>query len=194
MVGKLGGAGDQRDREHDQQHRRLGERGDHHLARRADAAERGADIHAGERRARSAPVAEQRDDGDQVGRPGEQQPGRVGRHQRRRDPGDGEHRDTARRDRARRRCGRAPPPCASASRDRDRAATAAARSGAASRALTLRVTPSTSGAIASTRNICSRLQEEFDRSAPCRHHQSRSNQGAEHQRQIAADGEELEIG
>ncbi len=39
---------------------------------------------------REAPEAEQRDDGDEVGGPGEQQAGREGRHQRRGDPGRGE--------------------------------------------------------------------------------------------------------
>ncbi len=60
-----------------------------HLAARADAAEAGADVHAGQRQ-KEARAAEQRDDGDQVGRPAEQQPGREGRHQRRGDPGRGE--------------------------------------------------------------------------------------------------------
>ena len=67
---ELGRAGDQRQREHDHQHRRLGERGDHHLAARADAAEAGADVEAGERQ-EEARAAEQRDDGDEVGRPAE---------------------------------------------------------------------------------------------------------------------------
>ncbi len=97
---------------------------------------------------------EQRDDGDQVGRPGEQETGRVGRHQRGGDPGGGEDRDRARRGRARRRCAPAPPPCASASTGRGRAAAPAGRRRRSSRAFTLRVTPSISGATASTRNIC----------------------------------------
>ncbi len=65
---ELGGAGDERDREDDEQHGGLGQRRDHHLARRADAAERGADVHAGERQG-EARGAEQRDDGDEIGRP-----------------------------------------------------------------------------------------------------------------------------
>ena len=40
--------------EHDHDHRRLGERGDHHLAAGADAAEAGADIHAGQRQEEAA--------------------------------------------------------------------------------------------------------------------------------------------
>ena len=66
-------AGDQREREDDHDHGRLGQRGDHHLAARADAAEAGADVEPGERQ-EEARAAEQRDDGDQVGRPGEQRP------------------------------------------------------------------------------------------------------------------------
>ena len=89
MDRKLRRAGDQRNAEHDQQHRGLGQRGDHHLARGADAAERRADIHAGERQGEPA-GGEQRDDGDEIGGPGEHQVGRVGRHQRRTDPGGGE--------------------------------------------------------------------------------------------------------
>ena len=46
---KLGRARKQRQREDDHQHGRLGERGDHHLAARADAAEARADIQAGQR-------------------------------------------------------------------------------------------------------------------------------------------------
>ena len=90
--GELGRAGDQRQREHDHDHRRLGERGDHHLAARADAAEAGADVEPGERQ-EEARAAEERDDGDQVGRPGEQKAGAEGRHQRGRHPGGGEDRD-----------------------------------------------------------------------------------------------------
>ena len=55
----------------------------------ADAAERGADVHAGERQ-REPRGAEQRHDDDEVRRPGEQQIGAVGRHQRGRHPGGGE--------------------------------------------------------------------------------------------------------
>ena len=44
--------------------------GDHHLAARADAAEAGADVHAGERQ-EEARAAEEGDDGDEVGGPAE---------------------------------------------------------------------------------------------------------------------------
>ena len=71
------------------QHRGLGQRGDHHLAARADAAEAGADVEPGERQ-EEARAAEQRHDGDQIGRPAEQQARGEGRHQRRRDPDRGE--------------------------------------------------------------------------------------------------------
>ena len=60
-------AGDERERERDHDHRRLGQRGEHHLAARADAAEAGADVHAGERQEEPR-RADQRGDGDQVGR------------------------------------------------------------------------------------------------------------------------------
>ena len=62
------------------QHRRLGKRCDHHLAAGADAAETGADVHPCERE-EEARASQQRDDGDQIGGPVEQQPGRKGRHQ-----------------------------------------------------------------------------------------------------------------
>ena len=48
-----------------------------------------ADVEAGERE-EEARAAEKRDDGDEIGRPGEHQAGAKGRHQRRRDPGRGE--------------------------------------------------------------------------------------------------------
>ena len=70
---ELGGAGDERDGEDDHDHRRFGERGEHHLAAGADAAEARADIHAGERQ-EEADRAEQRGDGDQIGRPAEFRP------------------------------------------------------------------------------------------------------------------------
>ena len=75
--------------EHDDDHRRLGERGEHRLAARAQAAETRADVETGEREEEPR-RAEQRDDGDEVRGPTEQQPGREGRDQRRRDPGRGE--------------------------------------------------------------------------------------------------------
>jgi len=59
-------------------------------AARADAAEAGADVEAGERQ-EEARAAEQRDDGDQICRPGEQQTAAEGRHQRGSGPGTGKH-------------------------------------------------------------------------------------------------------
>ena len=63
---ELGRAREQRERKHDHQHRGLGERGDHHLARGADAAEARADIEAGER-LKEARAAKKRDDRDEIG-------------------------------------------------------------------------------------------------------------------------------
>jgi hypothetical protein len=73
----------------DHDHRRLGERREHRLAARPDAAEGGADVHAGEGE-KETRSAEQRDDGDEVGGPVEQQADGEGRHQRGGDPGGGE--------------------------------------------------------------------------------------------------------
>ena len=86
---KLGRAGEQGDGEGDHDHRRLGKRGEHHLAARADAAEAGADVHADQRQ-EEARRAEERGDGDQVGRPAELEAGGEGRDERGGDPGGGE--------------------------------------------------------------------------------------------------------
>ena len=83
---ELGRAREQREREHDHQHGGLGERGDHHLARGADAAEARADVEAGER-LKEARAAQERDDGDEIGRPAEQKAARESRDKRRRQPG-----------------------------------------------------------------------------------------------------------
>ena len=60
------------------------------FAARAQAAEARADVEPGEREEEAA-GAEQRDDGDEVGRPREQEPRGEGRDQRGGDPGRGEH-------------------------------------------------------------------------------------------------------
>ena len=139
------------------------------------------------------PVASSATMRDEIGRPGEHQVGGVGRHQRGGDPGHGEHeigrgaiepRGVVREHRLL---------VHAASRGRGRAARAAGRSRRSSRAFTLRVMPSTSGAIASTSSICTRLRGEIDGSAPCGHHQQQQDQRDEHQREIAADGQELEL-
>ena len=88
-------AGEQRQREGDHQHRRLGQRGDHHLPARADPAEARAHVEPGQRE-HEARAAEQRDDGDQVGGRTEHEAGGKRRHERRRHPGRGE--DHVRRD------------------------------------------------------------------------------------------------
>ena len=72
--GQLRRAGDERDGEHDHDHRRLGERGDHDLAAGADAAEAGSGIECRDR-LKEARRAEQGDDRDQVAGPTEQKPG-----------------------------------------------------------------------------------------------------------------------
>ena len=87
---QLGRARDQREREDDDDHRRLGERAEQRLAARAEAAEARSDVEPGEREEKSR-RAQERDDGDEVGRPGEQEPRREGRHQGGGDPGRGEH-------------------------------------------------------------------------------------------------------
>ena len=122
-------AGDQRQREHDQQHRGLGQRGEHHLATGARSAEARADIHAGQRQEKrrlpsSATMAIR--SADQT----EHQFGREGRDQRGGNPGGGEHevgRDAEQPGGVVRDHGF----LAQSDRDRGRAATAAARAGAA---------------------------------------------------------------
>ncbi len=69
-------------------HRRFGERGDHHLPARADAAEARADIHAGERQ-EEARAGEKGDDGDEIGGPAEEEAGGEARHESGRHPGRG---------------------------------------------------------------------------------------------------------
>ena len=51
--GKLCRTGDERHNKNDRDHRRLGERREHHLAARTNAAEARADVHAGEREERT---------------------------------------------------------------------------------------------------------------------------------------------
>ena len=82
-------SGDEGDREHDHDHRRLGERGDHDLAAGADAAEAGSGIECCDGLDKAC-RAEQCDDGDQVAGPTEQKAGLKGRDERRRNPGGGE--------------------------------------------------------------------------------------------------------
>ena len=117
---------DQRGGEQHHQQRRLGEEADHHLAPRAQAAERGADVHAGEgdEEAREREQADQRDG---VGGGVERQVGAERRHDRRGEREAAE--DQVRRgcETAARRCARAPPPCGTASPARGRAAAAPAR-------------------------------------------------------------------
>src|SRR5262249_30579638 len=81
--------GDESKGEYDDEHGRLGERSNHHLAARADAAEAGADIKTCKRQ-EEASAAEQRDDSDKISGPREQESTAEGWHQRRRDPGAGE--------------------------------------------------------------------------------------------------------
>ena len=88
--GELRRSGDQRERENDHDHGGLRQRGNHHLAAGADAAEAGADVKAGERQEKTR-TPKKCDDRNEIGRPREQQPGTEGRHQRRRHPGGGEH-------------------------------------------------------------------------------------------------------
>ena len=87
---QLGRARDQREREDDDDHRRLGQRAEQGLAARPEAAEARADVEPGEREEEPR-RAQERDDGDEIGRPREQKPGREGRNQRGGDPGRGEH-------------------------------------------------------------------------------------------------------
>src|SRR6516165_184302 len=63
--------GNQRDREDDHDHRRFRQRGNHHLSTGADTAEAGTDIEPCQRQ-EEAGTAEERDDGNEIGRPGEQ--------------------------------------------------------------------------------------------------------------------------
>ncbi len=88
--GQLGWAGDESKREHDHQHRRLGQWRDHDLTAGTDAAKACADIEACQRKEKSC-AAEQGDESDQIGRPWEQQATAKGRYKRRRDPGPREH-------------------------------------------------------------------------------------------------------
>src|SRR2546426_700462 len=83
--GELRRAGDERRREQRHQHCRLGEEPDQHLAARAEAAERRADVHRGERREypRQREHADQRDD---IGRRRERQVGREHRNNARSEP------------------------------------------------------------------------------------------------------------
>ena len=76
-------AGDQRCGEQHHQQRRLGEEADEHLAPRAERAERGADVHRGERD-EHAGQREQPDQRDRVGGARERQVGGERRHDRRR--------------------------------------------------------------------------------------------------------------
>ena len=63
-----------------QQHRRLRKRRNHDFAAGADAAKTGADVHPGERK-KKACTSEQRDDGNQIRRPVEEEAGGEGWHQ-----------------------------------------------------------------------------------------------------------------
>ncbi len=87
---KLCRSGDQSDRKHDHQHCRFRERGDHDLAARPDAAKACSDVQPGKRE-KETRTAQQRDQCNQIGRPGKQQTAAKRRHQGRRNPGAGEN-------------------------------------------------------------------------------------------------------
>ena len=102
----------------------LGQGGEHQLARGTKAAERRADVHAGQRKEKAAD-AEQRD-GSRSGRPTR----RTSSRSQRSAPKPRRPRSRRRSDRARHgttssRCRRQPTPCARAGRDRDRVARSA---------------------------------------------------------------------
>ena len=80
----------QREREDDHDHRRLRQRGDHHLSTRADAAKARSDIETGQGQEETG-AAEKRDDGDEIGGPRKQETGAECRHQRCRDPSGGKN-------------------------------------------------------------------------------------------------------
>ena len=73
IVGKLRRARGEGEREDDHEHRRLRERGEHHLTAGADAAEAGADIERCDS-VQEARRAEKGDDGDEVAEPSEGRP------------------------------------------------------------------------------------------------------------------------
>ena len=122
-------AGGDGERQHDQHHGRLGQGGDHHLARRADAAEAGADVHAGQRQ-QGARGAQQRHQRHHVGRPVEHQARRRSSAPGPPPPRSGQRSGRARCGTATRRCRRRPLPCARAWRGRDRPAATARPAGA----------------------------------------------------------------
>ncbi len=87
---QLGRAGDQRERENDHDHRRLGQRAEQGLAARAEAAEAGSDVEPGEREEEPR-RSQERNDGDEIGRPRKQKPRCECGNESRGDPGRGEY-------------------------------------------------------------------------------------------------------
>ena len=107
------GMADERGGEQRHQHRRLGQETDHHLAPRAERAERSADVHAGERH-EHAREREQPDQRDHVRGRRERQVGREHRHDADREPHAAEQDVRRGAEQAARRCARAPRPCETA--------------------------------------------------------------------------------